>query len=85
MPAALQKTLTVIAVIAALVMLLVGGRRTHKVYADEADEFGLITFQRISEREIIEDATFSGVRREGKKLITTYDRSAPQAKRSCPT
>ncbi|MCK5558719.1 MAG: hypothetical protein KAJ01_10085, partial [Candidatus Hydrogenedentes bacterium] len=60
----------------------------HKVYDAEAetDEWGgMRTFHKISERELVEDATFTGVVRKGNELQSTYDRSEPKGKRLCPT
>ncbi|HOC68094.1 MAG: hypothetical protein BWX80_02391 [Candidatus Hydrogenedentes bacterium ADurb.Bin101] len=69
----------------ALVLLLAGGMRSYKVYDRSDGEFGLLTFTRISDSELVVDATFSGVERQGDRLYTTYDRNAPRGKRSCPT
>ncbi len=69
----------------ALLLLLTGGMRSYKVYDRGNGEFGLLTFTRISDAELVIDATFSGVEREGDRLFTTYDRSEPRGKRSCPT
>lgn len=83
----LQKIIASALLLAALVMLGVGAARTHKVY-DEKDafaDFGLVTFTRISDRQLVEDATFTGVMQKGGKLYSTYDRSAPRGKRMCPT
>jgi hypothetical protein len=65
----------------ALVLILVGLKRSHKVYEEGED----MLFHRIGERALVIDATFSGVKREGNKLFTTYDRSQGAGKRACPT
>ena len=69
----------------AAVLLLAGAARTHKIYDQSTEEFGLLSFTRISDGDLVVDATFSGVKRQGARLYTTYDRSAPRGKRSCPT
>lgn len=70
---------------AALVLLLIGGLRAHKIYDADTEEFGLVAFTRISDRQLTEDATFGGVARKGVRLYTTYDRSVPRGKQPCPT
>ena len=81
-----QRALAVLLLLIAVVWLLAGGSRVHKVYDADADEWGGIrTFQKISERELVEDATFTGVVRKGNELQSTYDRSKPKGKRLCPT
>lgn len=68
------------------VMLLLGGMvRSHKVYDRSTEEFGLVTFTRVSDGALIIDATFSGAERIGDRLYTTYDRSVPRGKQACPT
>jgi hypothetical protein len=71
----------------------------HKVYDDDemAREFGMLTFQKISEAQLTIDATFSGtvrkaypIEQDGEsrmipRLYSTYDRSQPRGKKSCPT
>ena len=69
----------------AVVLLLMGALRTHKIYDPVTEEFGIVAFQRISERELVEDATFGGVRLDKGQLYTTYDRTQPRGKRTCPT
>lgn len=71
--------------ILALALLLAGSFRTHRVYETDSGEFGILTFYRISELEMVVDATFHGVAREGGRLYTTYDRSQPRGKTACPT
>ncbi len=69
----------------AIVLLLLGALRTHKVFDPVTEEFGIVGFQLISERELVEDATFGGVRLDKGQLYTTYDRAQPRGKRTCPT
>jgi len=72
----------------ALLLILVGLARSHKVYdrvEGEMQEFGILTYQRVTDLQLVIDATFSGVLREGNRLVSTYDRSMPRGKQSCPT
>lgn len=80
-----QKWLFIVAALVAVVLLLIGGRRTYKVYDADTEDFGLVVFHRISDRQLVIDATFSGVTRRGRKLYSTYDRTEARAKRTCPT
>ena len=80
-----QKILLVIALMAAAALLVLGARRSHKIYDPETEEFGIESFVFVPEYKIVVDATFSGTKRTGDKLYTTYDRSEPVGKRACPT
>ena len=80
-----HKTLGVAALILSFVFLLLGSRLTHKIYEEDTDGFGIMAFIRISERQLVEDATFSGVIRQEGKLFSTYDRMQPRGKKACPT
>ncbi len=80
-----RKIIAVAALIVALALLLAGSIRTHKVYESDTEEFGLLTFYRINEFQMVVDATFHGVAREGGRLYSTYDRSQPRGKSACPT
>ena len=80
-----KKTMAAAGLLVALALLLMGSMRTHKVYESDTEEFGLLTFHRISEFQMVVDATFHGVAREGDRLYTTYDRSQPRGKSACPT
>ncbi len=72
--------------ILAVGLFLVGSRRAHKAYDADSGGFGILTYHRISERQLVEDATFSGVMPKDGRLVSTYDRSAPKlGKRACPT
>jgi hypothetical protein len=44
-----------------------------------------IVVEKISEAQLVIDATFTGVLRKGDKLVTQYDRSQPAGRRACPT
>jgi len=69
----------------AALLLIIGGMRTHKIYDRSTEEFGLLSFTHISDAGMIVDTTFGGIERKGDRLYTTYDRSQPHGKRSCPT
>lgn len=80
-----QRAAAVSVLVVAAALIAWGARVSHKVYEAEEDEFGLRVFHRISEKQLVEDATFSGVVRRSARLYTTYDRSEPRGKRPCPT
>jgi len=80
-----RKIIALAALIIALALLVAGSFRTHKVYESDTDEFGLLTFYRINEFQMVVDSTFHGVAREDDRLYTTYDRSQPRGKSACPT
>lgn len=73
------------ALVAALVFIGVGWLRSHKVYAADSEEYGILVFERIAERQLVVDATFSGVLRRDGRLFSTYDRSQARGKQACPT
>jgi hypothetical protein len=80
-----QKVLAACVLLAALALMLVSSVRVYKVYDADADDWGMRTFHKIGERELVEDATFTGVIRKGAELLSTYDRTKPKVKRACPT
>lgn len=80
-----ERIAAVLLIVMAVVLLLSGGMRSYKVYDRGGEEFGLLTFTPVSDLDLVIDATFSGVERKGDRLYTTYDRSEPRGKRSCPT
>lgn len=80
-----KKIIAVAVLVIALALLLMGSLRTHKVYETDTEEFGLLTFYRINEFQMVVDATFHGVAREDERLYSTYDRSQPRGKSACPT
>jgi hypothetical protein len=80
-----KKIIAVAVLIVALALLFAGSIRTHKVYESDTEEFGLLTFYRINEFQMVVDATFHGVAREGDRFYSTYDRSQPRGKSACPT
>jgi hypothetical protein len=65
----------------------------HKVHdmpdpAFDLSEFGLegvLPFRSISEKDLLVDATSTGVARKDGELYSTYDRSGVRGKRKCPT
>jgi len=69
----------------ALVLLAAGFTHTRKVYDQDSLEYGVLFFQRISDRQLVVDATFSGVVRHEGRLISTYDRTVARGKQPCPT
>ena len=83
--AAYQRPFAIAVLVVALALLLVGNLRVHKVYDADAEEWGLVGFVKIGERDLVEDATFTGVVRRTEKLYSTYDRTQPRGKRLCPT
>lgn len=80
-----RKALSFGVLLAAVGMLFMGGQKEHKVFDDKEDEFGMPLYRRITEKQLVMDATFSGVVRKKDKLYSTYDRSKPAGKRACPT
>ena len=79
-----RNVLATFVLIASLAMLAIGATRTHKAYDADEDEFGVQSFTRISDRQLVEDATFSGVTRKEGKLVSTYDRSVPRGETGLP-
>ncbi|MFH0946967.1 MAG: hypothetical protein V2A76_17385 [Planctomycetota bacterium] len=74
---------------ASAALLWAGSNRSHEVVGEDAEELaellGFVPFELISDRQLIIDATFTGVVRRGEWLISTYDRSQPRKKQACPT
>jgi hypothetical protein len=74
---------------ASVAFLVVGSNRSHRVIGEDAEELaellGFVPFKLISDQELVIDATFTGVVRRGKMLVSTYDRSQPRKKQACPT
>ncbi len=83
----IQKTVAGVLLAIAVACIATGAVYSRKVYEQDemGQEFGLITFERIPDWQLTIDATFTGVVRKDGKLYSTYDRSAPRGKRSCPT
>lgn len=73
------------ALAAALVLVGVGWLRSHKVYAADSEDYGILVFERIPDRQLVVDSTFSGVLRREGRLFSTYDRSQVRGKQACPT
>jgi len=83
--AKLERILAGIGLAVAMSLVVIGAVISHKVYDAGTEEFGIVAFTRIGERQLVEDATFSGVLRKGDRLYSTYDRAVPKGKRACPT
>ena len=81
----LRRASTLAVLAAALLLLTAGGVVSRKVYDPSQDQAGLLTFNRISDRQLVIDATFTGVVRKGARLFSTYDRASAHGKRACPT
>ena len=81
----LERILAGVVLAVAMSLVIIGTVRSHKAYDAETEEFGIVAFTRISDRQLVEDATFSGVLRKGDRLYSTYDRAVPKGKRACPT
>ena len=80
----LQKILLFAVVLAALALLAIGSLKKHAIL-DHVQEAAAAPLK-ISDKQLIVDATFSGVQRKDGKLVSTYDRAAPkQGKQDCPT
>ena len=80
-----RKMLATFALILAAMLIVIGARRSHKIFDEMEDDFGLLAYQRIDDRQLIIDTTFSGVLRKGDRLHSTYDRAQQKGKRACPT
>jgi hypothetical protein len=84
-PATRQHVAAAAALAFGIAGVVAGLHRTHRVYDPEAAEFGILAVKRISERQLLVDATFTGVVRRNGRLVSTYDRTQPRGKRPCPT
>jgi hypothetical protein len=80
-----EKVLGGLALLAGAILIGTGATARHKVYDAAGGEYGVRTFHKITERELIADTTIGGVTRHGGKLLSTYDRTGPRGKRACPT
>ncbi|MBI4865138.1 MAG: hypothetical protein HY815_33495 [Candidatus Riflebacteria bacterium] len=80
-----QKLLATLCLFVALGFLLAGSLRVHKVYEPGHEAFGLVTVHSVSDFQLVVDATCGGVRKQGDRLYSTYDRSETRGRRSCPT
>jgi len=72
---------------AAIALIVVGAMRTREVmeFDEIAAEAEIFIPETISEKDLVIDATFSGVVRRNGMLLSTYDRSQPRGKQACPT
>ena len=80
-----QRRVAVTALAMALILLFVGSLRSHKVYDKDSRDVGVLTFQMISDPQLVADATFTGVVRRDEKLYATYDRSQGRGRQACPS
>lgn len=80
-----NKVIACILLVVGAASLVIGAQHSRTVYKKEALEYGIDLFDSVSEFELVEDATFSGVEQVDGKLYSTYDRSAGKTKRACPT
>ena len=70
---------------AAVVFMGIGAARSHKVYEGGDEEFGVMVFQRISEAQLVEYATFSGAYVQGGRLHRHEWAAQQDGKQKCPT
>lgn len=78
----------VIVLAIAIAFVAVGWARNFKIYDPKPDEFGIQAFTKTPENKMIIYAQYSGVDRQGDKLITTEDPNASSTeggKKACPT
>jgi len=80
-----RKTVATVLLAAAAGMLLIGSLGSHKVYDQRALKYDIDLSDEITEFQMIEDATFSGIESVNGKLYSTYDRTAERTKKACPT
>lgn len=71
--------------VASLMFLGIGSVRTFKAYDKSSDDFGVMIFTKVTEKQLNIDATFGGVERRDGKLYSTYNRLESHGKRACPT
>lgn len=81
----LRKVTAVVLLAIAIALMVVGSVRKRKVYDSDAGEFGILTYHRLDDWQLVVETTFTGVARKGKRLYSTYDKTEPRAKRACPT
>jgi hypothetical protein len=95
-----QKVLSTAVALVAIALLILGSRRYYTVRYDKAPDLSKVVTggpqagpapmvqsatQEISDRDLVENATFTGVTRLGEDLYFTYDPSQPRGKQACPT
>jgi hypothetical protein len=81
----LERVFQILVALIAVMMLIAGSFREHKVYDNPKQEYGLRNYIYISEYQLVEDATFSGTIRRDADLYSTYNRAEPKGKMACPT
>lgn len=79
------KLLSYILFALAIILIIIGSLISYKVYDKETKDFGIISFYKIKDMQLVIDSTFSGTIKKGDKLYSTYDRSQPAGRRACPT
>lgn len=78
--------LSALVLLIAIAFLIIGAARSYKVYEPNMQDFGIEVFETASEGQLINIATFGGVKREHGKLISTIEPgAAPTGRRACPT
>ncbi|MEW6747392.1 MAG: hypothetical protein AB1486_32070 [Planctomycetota bacterium] len=82
-------SLAILLLALSLWLIAAASGREHRVCVADADELheflGFYPHQAVSEFQLVEDTTFTGVTRRDGRLYSTYDRSKPAGKRACPT
>lgn len=81
----LERIFQILVALIAVIMLIAGSFREHKVYDNPQQEYGLRNYTHISEYQLVEDATFSGTIRRGTDLFSAYNRAESKGKMACPT
>ena len=83
--AVFEKVAASVVLVLAVAFVVAACLHTHKVYDPDTEAFGILAFTRVGERDLVIDATFTGVTRRDGRLYSTYDRSQPRGKQACPT
>lgn len=81
----IERSVAVIVLFTAIGFIIFGLRRTYTVGEFDPVASDVFIPEIISERQLVEDATFTGVKRQDAQLFSTYDRTIPRAKQACPT
>ncbi len=80
-----ERIAAVILGLLALSLIAVGAVRAHKIYDPETEEFGIVAFIKVTDKDLVVDTTFGGVTKTDGRLYSTYDRTQPRGKKACPT
>ena len=70
---------------AAMAFIGIGAARSHKVYEGGDEEFGVMVFQRISEVQLVEYATYGGVYAQNGRMLRHDWATQRDGKQKCPT